>query len=158
MKKNAKSYIYFTRLERLGIIGFSALLIVIIAIRASMFVWIHPEIDTEKEKKLISSWEAFKQIQNINEHSTGDNTKKSFQDALDANVAELPDSIDINTADSAILVRLKGIGPATAGKIVAKRKESGPFTNIDQLLEVRHFPDATFKILKGHLYVGMTKK
>src|SRR5271156_6278384 len=109
MKRAAKSYISFTRLERLGLMGLAVLLLILIAIKASMFLWVHPDIDTEKEKKLISSWGTFKQNQSINEHSTPDYTKKDFQDVLDADA--LPDSIDINNADSVMLVRLKGIGP-----------------------------------------------
>ncbi len=45
--------------------------------------------------------------------------------------------IDLNTADEAALDALPGIGPATAKAIVAYRESHGPFTSVDQLLEVR---------------------
>ena len=45
--------------------------------------------------------------------------------------------IDLNSADEAALDALPGIGPATAKAIVAYRESHGPFTSVDQLLEVR---------------------
>ncbi|WP_374947719.1 ComEA family DNA-binding protein [Agreia sp.] len=45
-------------------------------------------------------------------------------------------TVDLNTADSAALETLPRIGPETAKKIIDYRDEHGPFTSIDQLLEV----------------------
>ena len=45
--------------------------------------------------------------------------------------------IDLNSADEAALDALPGIGPATAKAIVAYRESHGPFTSVEQLLEVR---------------------
>jgi competence protein ComEA len=45
--------------------------------------------------------------------------------------------IDLNTADEDALDALPGVGPATAKAIVAYRESHGPFTSVDQLLEVR---------------------
>lgn len=44
--------------------------------------------------------------------------------------------ININTADALTLEGLPGIGPATAGKIVAERETNGPFTSLDDLTRV----------------------
>jgi competence protein ComEA len=44
--------------------------------------------------------------------------------------------IDLNTADAASLEQLPRVGPETAKKIIAYRDEQGPFTSVDQLLEV----------------------
>ena len=153
MKKYLQSYITFTRIERIGLIGLSGILIILICIRASMFLWLHPDNNIEKNKRLATVWNNFKQNQRETENSAAEQNKKDYVDAFDANSDVLPEMININTADSSVLVRLKGIGPITAGKIVARRKNKGPFTNIKQLLEIRHFPDATFKILSEHLSV-----
>jgi competence protein ComEA len=83
--------------------------------------------------------------------STG--PSKDFQDRFDENTAPMPDIININTADSATLVRLKGIGPATAHKILLRRTEKGPFTAIVQLKECGRIPSATFSIIAPHLSV-----
>ncbi|SMQ63653.1 ComEA family DNA-binding protein [Agreia sp. VKM Ac-1783] len=45
-------------------------------------------------------------------------------------------TVNLNTADSAALETLPRIGPETAKKIIDYRDEHGPFTSIDQLLEV----------------------
>lgn len=44
--------------------------------------------------------------------------------------------IDLNTADAGALEQLPRVGPETAKKIIAYRDEQGPFTSVDQLLEV----------------------
>jgi len=47
-----------------------------------------------------------------------------------------PGAVDLNTADEAALETLPRIGPETAKKIIDYRDEHGPFTSLDQLLEV----------------------
>lgn len=44
--------------------------------------------------------------------------------------------IDINRADAAELEALPGIGPALAARIVASRREAGPFANVGDLQRV----------------------
>lgn len=50
--------------------------------------------------------------------------------------------IDLNTADAAALEALPGVGPATSAAIVAHRAETGPFTAVADLLEVRGIGEA----------------
>ncbi len=45
-------------------------------------------------------------------------------------------TININSAGEADLQRLPGIGPATAARILAHRKQNGPFTAPEQLTDV----------------------
>ena len=51
--------------------------------------------------------------------------------------AEPAGPIDLNTAVERDLDALPGVGPATAKAIVTYRESHGPFTSVDQLLEVR---------------------
>ena len=44
--------------------------------------------------------------------------------------------VDINTADAAGLETLPGIGPSLAAAIVEHRRRNGPFTSVDELIEV----------------------
>ncbi|WP_420992864.1 ComEA family DNA-binding protein [Cupriavidus sp. 30B13] len=44
-------------------------------------------------------------------------------------------AVDVNTADEATLVTLKGIGPATASTIVAERTKGGPFKDAADLAD-----------------------
>ncbi|MCQ4280980.1 helix-hairpin-helix domain-containing protein [Pseudomonas stutzeri] len=54
--------------------------------------------------------------------------------------------ININSADAETLTReLKGIGATKAKAIVAYRDAHGPFSSIDQLLEVKGIGAATLK-------------
>jgi DNA uptake protein ComE-like DNA-binding protein len=150
MKKALRSYLSFSRTERVGLVCLGALIIILIIIRTTMSLWVHPVNDTEKERQLIAAWEVYKRSQPKTDST---HEKNDYQDAFDDNDAPLPAIIELNSADSATLVRLKGIGPVTAGKIVARRREKGPFTHIDQLKEVGAFAPETFEILKKHLTI-----
>ena len=153
MKKLIKSFISFTRTERIGLVCLCALLIILIAVRATMPLWVHPAKDAENEKRLVTAWETFKRTQSKPVNDTAQK-KNDYQDAFDENETPLPNVIDLNTVDSETLVRLKGIGPITAGKIVARRKKKGPYTDVEQLKEVGVFTAPTFEILKKHLRIS----
>ena len=57
--------------------------------------------------------------------------------------------VDLNTATESDLDALPGIGPATATAIIAHRDRNGPFTSVDQLLEVRGIGPAKLEQLEG---------
>lgn len=63
-----------------------------------------------------------------------------------------PPPLDLNRADSADLVRLPGIGPALAGRILARRRQ-GRFARVDDLIEVRGIGPATLERLRSLLEV-----
>jgi len=123
-----------------------------------MLLWVHPDVDKVKDKQLVTAWETFKRAQPRHTTDSAAQRPKDFQDAGDEQTSPLPDSIDINTADSATLVRLKGIGPVTAGKIMQRRKTKGPFTNISQLSETGSFTKATLDMLSKHIVFQRTTK
>ena len=53
--------------------------------------------------------------------------------------------LDLNALDSAGLVKLPGIGPATALKIIRYREQLGGYLNITQLTEIEGLPDSLMK-------------
>lgn len=44
---------------------------------------------------------------------------------------------NLNSADADALIALPGIGPAIARRIIAYRKQHGPFTNVEQLIDIQ---------------------
>lgn len=71
--------------------------------------------------------------------------------ALPASAAETGKRVNINTADASQLALLPRIGPSVAQKIVAFRKDNGPFKSADDLLLVPGIGEKTFALLKPYL-------
>lgn len=67
--------------------------------------------------------------------------------------ANTPVRMNINTADAALLQRLPRIGPALAGRIIAYRQEIGPFSNINQVVNVRGIGEKTLEKMAPWIYV-----
>lgn len=62
--------------------------------------------------------------------------------------------VNLNTADAATLTReLKGIGATKAKAIIDYREEHGPFSSVDELLEVKGIGSATLEKLRSQLSV-----
>ncbi len=68
-------------------------------------------------------------------------------------VTALPLLVNVNTADADELETLPGIGPVTAGKIIAYREEHGPFRTVDALLLVPGIGPATLENIRGFITV-----
>lgn len=61
--------------------------------------------------------------------------------------------ININTATQEQLENLPGVGPSTASKIIAYRKEKGKFSKIEEIKEVSGIGESKFAILKDLICV-----
>ena len=64
------------------------------------------------------------------------------------------DVININTADSAQLQRLPGIGPSLAGAVVAWREANGPFGVPADLKKVPGIGDEIFAAVSEYIVTG----
>src|SRR5579863_3249435 len=62
--------------------------------------------------------------------------------------------IDINSASSAQLQEVPGIGPATADKILQMRKSYGAFKSVDDLLSVRGIGPKRLEKMRKYLLAG----
>ena len=62
--------------------------------------------------------------------------------------------ININTANSAELTYLPGIGEAKAKKIIEYREKNGEFDSIEELLNVNGIGESTFENIKPYVTVG----
>ena len=61
--------------------------------------------------------------------------------------------VNLNTATEAALDDLPGVGPVTAASILEWRDEHGPFSSVDDLLEVRGIGEATLDDLRDRVTV-----
>lgn len=65
-----------------------------------------------------------------------------------------PQQVDINTVDSVTLIRLKGIGPYFAHKLLERRDKLGGYIKHEQLLEAYKFSDSTYQLLKKKMVIN----
>jgi len=60
-------------------------------------------------------------------------------------------SVNINTAGIKDLIKLKGIGPALAGRILEYRRLRGEFTKAEEIKEVRGIGPKKFRAIKDFI-------
>jgi len=65
--------------------------------------------------------------------------------------------VDLNTADSAMLTRIKGVGPFYAKNIIKYRNSIGGFVKKEQLLEIWKFDQEKLDAIEKHIVVDATK-
>ena len=63
-------------------------------------------------------------------------------------------SININTADIELFIKLPGIGIKTAEKIIELRNQRGGFKTIEELLDVKGIGKVKFGNIKKYIYVA----
>ncbi|HJX29389.1 MAG TPA: helix-hairpin-helix domain-containing protein [Thermoanaerobaculia bacterium] len=62
--------------------------------------------------------------------------------------------VNVNSADAAQLALLPRVGPSVAQRIVAFRKENGPFKAPEDLMLVQGIGERTFQLLKPYVAVS----
>lgn len=63
------------------------------------------------------------------------------------------EKVNLNTADRELLMTLPGIGEAKADAIVQYRTENGPFSAVEDILQVSGIKDAVFSKIKDQITV-----
>jgi competence protein ComEA len=144
MKKAFRSFFTFSRTETRGLIALLSLLIILIAIRATMQFWVKPDIDPAQQQRLTKAWQEFKQKQT--------NSDSIPNTSLTTNNSPLTTPINLNTADSSTLCSLPGIGPALSQRIIQHRRKH-PFKSIEELLTIPRFSHSTFFKIRSHITV-----
>lgn len=89
------------------------------------------------------------------EHANGQGAgTQGASDGVGPSTQEEDALLDLNTATVAQLDLLKGVGPVTAGNIIAYRARIGRFTSVDQLLEVKGIGAKTLEKLRPQVRVS----
>lgn len=65
----------------------------------------------------------------------------------------VPQKVDLNTADSAALERLPGLGPILSARIVKYRKSIGGFTSVEQIRNVYNLRETHYLKAAPYLYI-----
>lgn len=126
----------------MGMVALCCIIVVVVSVRAVLHFRAVLAINKGVEARLVA---ASRQLNNEHEIELPEH-----QDKNGGYVVPLPGIVDINTADSATLVQLVGIGPATVHNILQRRAKN-PFETIGELREVGSFTGQTLHILKNHL-------
>ncbi|MGZ6972264.1 MAG: ComEA family DNA-binding protein [Thermoanaerobaculia bacterium] len=63
-------------------------------------------------------------------------------------------TVNLNQANATELARLPRLGPKLADRIVAHRKEHGPFSRVEDLMQVKGVGEKFFTALKPYLAVS----
>ncbi len=85
--------------------------------------------------------------------SSGPDLPSSNTNESDSSGSENSDLININTASLEELDSLPGIGPTTAQRIIDYRDTNGPFTTIDEIMDVSGVGPSTFDEIKDLITV-----
>ena len=118
----------------MGLIGLLFLMTILILIRATLHLWVHPKTDPAAQIRIEKAWQDFKKEQAQKEAAT---------DTL----------VNLNTADSIALISIDHIGPVLAHHILEKRKALGSYKNYTQLLDIPRFPAKHLDEIKKQLII-----
>jgi competence protein ComEA len=83
---------------------------------------------------------------------------QTAQTRTDARPAKAAVVVNLNTASSAELETLPGVGAKMAARIIEYRQKKGPFKKIEELMNVQGIGEKNFLKLKPQLTVGNTAK
>lgn len=86
-----------------------------------------------------------------------DAEEKRYTTSTQTYTKPVPQVVDINTADSVALVKLYGIGPRMASKIITYRSEVGGFFTVNQLAEIWGFDPLLIDELKGKIMADVSQ-
>lgn len=121
----------------------------IYGITDSMFAKLRPYIDIPKRQTT-------KKYKKDAKHRESYTYNNKYADRREENKASLT-VVELNSADSAQLDALRGIGPVLAKRILAYRDMLGGYYSVEQLREVNNLSDKTYTDLYAQLEADTTK-
>ena len=144
----SKDHFYFNRNDRIVAIILLSVIIIVNIIRNP---WNPPAPDDSTDTDfLVHVPDTFRRIVYIR-----DTVRRKWYvwDTVKVQVKSVPytaksrplEPLDLNSADSTELVKLPGIGPANALKVIRYRERLGGYSDIRQLTEIEGLPDSLMK-------------
>ena len=158
MKKAFVSYTNFTRKERAGLVAISGIILILLVVYTTMDLWVKPNSDEAANARINEAWQKYRRAQEPTTNSGQQQFKKAAAQAAINERNAPPDTLNVNAADSIMLVKIKGISPGNAGKIGARRKLLNGFRTYDELRRSMITSDPDFELIKKHLLLGPYKK
>lgn len=173
MKDLIKSYLSFTRRERMGLIALLVLLLVLIIVKASMHLWIKPAIDNAQQQKLLAAWNAYKSESKNNISKNYYKTDSNNANMRTDGVIHHPDSpkakryntyqqpeqtkgtlfpFDPNTLDSAGFRRL-GLRERTTAILLHWRNKGKVFRHKEELRKVYTLTEEDYQRLEPYIRI-----
>jgi len=155
-----KEYLTFSRGERNGIIVLLTIIFIALILKY-LIPYLVPQrscIDVSKfESEIVRFEQACDSAKNIRKTIS---TKPKSSNFLAISIGKRTEPIgklEINTADSAALDKLPGIGPAFARRIIKYRCILGGFYSLNQLNEVYGINTETIRKIEKHLFIDTSK-
>lgn len=160
MKKPVRSFFSFNRYERTGILALAALLVLLVLARLLLPWWGAGSHDGLKTTG-ISPKSAIAAKDSAEDKTGKGRSADDFQNRINPGRSKklrgfppfTVDLLDINSADSAALVQIAGLDPASAGLTVACRNREGPFKDLGKLERILHVSPKQLRNYKTHLVV-----
>jgi competence protein ComEA len=158
-KFDVRDYFTFARGERIGIV---VLIIVIVGLAAAIHflpyvIPAKPAVDVHRFEKEIESFERVSDSLEKRKGKIAGDTSIRTKGYAARTKKDTHVVIEVNSADTALLQKLPGIGPVLATRIVKYRSELGGFYALQQLAEVYGMkPDVMHKITQ-QLRIDTTK-
>lgn len=160
-----KDYLTFNRMEQRGIFVLLTLLfLLVIANEVVPFVVTPKPVDLSGFEKDVVAFEKAVRIADSLDEQVRKSRNKKFRSYAAYPVRDSSGRfkaypkevfvIELNSADTFELQRLRGIGPAFARRIVKYRERLGGFTDKSQLLEIWGMDTSKYNAIKEHLAVS----
>ena len=86
-------------------------------------------------------------------YTPGTGSSQAGSQAVSQTASQADARIHLNTADKAALMTLPHIGESRAEAILAYRAENGPFTSVEELLEIRGIGESVLAAIRDFIAV-----
>lgn len=159
-----KDFFFFSKGERSGIVILCCLIGLMFAVNFCL------PVQTKEERQIVQKKTEIKKASTTTTIDTFQSVKKDTTTNITNIKRELPIKkerkkssyvsynydtvrVELNSADTTELKRLKGIGSVLSARIVKYRKKLGGFTSVEQIRNVYGLSDETYHEILPHIWI-----